>query len=39
MPCCLFTYHAYGSWTPDRKQGYVKRHQGILQQDLQKHGL
>ena len=39
MPCYLFTYHAYGSWLPDRKQGYVKRHQGILPQDMQKHGL
>ncbi len=33
MPCYLFTYHAYGSWLPDRKQGYVERKQGILPQD------
>jgi len=39
MPCCLFTYHAYGSWLPNREQGYVKRHQGILPQDMQKHRL
>ena len=39
MPCSLFTYHAYGSWMPDRKQGYVKRHQGILPQDLPMHRL
>lgn len=25
MPCYLFTYHAYGSWMPDRKEGYVDR--------------
>ena len=24
MPCYLFTWHAYGSWMPDRPQGYVK---------------
>jgi len=39
MPCSLFTYHAYGSWMPDRKQGYVKRHQGVLPQDLPMHRL
>jgi REP element-mobilizing transposase RayT len=39
MPCCLFTYHAYGSWMPDRKQGYVKRHQGVLPQALPMHRL
>ncbi len=33
MPCYLFTYHAYGSWLPARKQGYVKRKQGILPSD------
>ncbi len=33
MPCYLFTYHAYGSWLPDRQQGYVIRKQGILPQD------
>lgn len=39
MPCCLFTYHAYGSWLPNRPQGYVKRGQGILPQDMRKHRL
>jgi hypothetical protein len=34
MPCYLFTYHAYGSWMPDRKQGYVKRRRGILSTDV-----
>lgn len=33
MPCYLFTYHSYGSWMPDRKRGYVKRHRGILGPD------
>ena len=33
MPCYLFTYHAYGSWVPDRKQGYVIRKRGILPQN------
>ncbi len=33
MPCYLFTYHGYGTWLPDRKQGYVQRHQGILAAD------
>ncbi|NOY29020.1 MAG: hypothetical protein GXP28_02240 [Planctomycetes bacterium] len=33
MPCYLFTYHAYASWLPDRRQGYVKRHKGILEPD------
>ena len=30
MPCYLFTYHAYGSWMPDREQGFVRRGEGIL---------
>ncbi len=29
MPVYLFTYHAYGSWLPDRPQGFVQRGQGI----------
>lgn len=33
MPCYLLTYHAYGSWMPDRRQGYVVRHLGVQQQD------
>lgn len=35
MPCYLFTYHTYGSWMPDRPQGYVKRHEGIQPQDME----
>jgi hypothetical protein len=34
MPCYLFTYHAYGSWMPDRSRGYVKRRRGILPRDV-----
>ncbi len=34
MPCYLFTYHAYGSWMPDRKKGYVRRKQGVLAADV-----
>jgi len=30
MPCYLFTYHAYGSWMPDREAGFVRRGEGIL---------
>ena len=33
MPCYLFTYHTYCSWMPDRPQGYVQRHKGILSCD------
>ncbi len=33
MPCYLFTYHAYLSWTPDRSRGYVERKKGILPPD------
>ncbi|HVT27975.1 MAG TPA: hypothetical protein VHE81_08170 [Lacipirellulaceae bacterium] len=38
MPCFLFTYHAYRSWMPDRPQGYVRRHQGILPRNLKMAG-
>jgi hypothetical protein len=30
MPCYLFTFHAYGTWMPDREEGFVRRKQGIL---------
>lgn len=30
MPCYLFTYHGYGTWMPDRKRGFVRRHEGVL---------
>jgi hypothetical protein len=33
MPCYLFTYHAFGSWLPDHRRGYVHRGQGILPPD------
>lgn len=33
MPCYLFTFHAYGSWMPDRRQGYVARGRGALPRD------
>lgn len=39
MPCFLFTYHAHGTWLPNRKQGYVKRGQGILPPDEWMHRL
>lgn len=39
MPCFLFTYHAHGTWLPNRKQGYVKRGQGILPPDERMYGL
>jgi hypothetical protein len=33
MPCYLFTWHAYATWMPDRKQGYVKKGKGVLPPD------
>jgi hypothetical protein len=30
MPCYLFTFHAFGTWLPDREEGFVKRKEGIL---------
>jgi hypothetical protein len=33
MPCFLFTYHAWGSWLPDRKPGYVHWKQGLQSSD------
>src|SRR5688572_29421723 len=33
MPVFLFTWHAYGTWLPDRPQGYVKRDLGLLPPD------
>ena len=29
MPCFLFTWHTYGSWLPDRPQGYVHWKRGL----------
>jgi len=33
MPCYLFTYHAFGSWMPDREEGFVRRGEGVLPSD------
>jgi hypothetical protein len=33
MPCYLFTFHAYGTWMPDREEGFVRRKEGILPPD------
>ncbi|QQE13612.1 hypothetical protein JD969_09175 [Planctomycetota bacterium] len=33
MAVYLFTFHAYGSWMPDREAGYVRRGKGVLSKD------
>ena len=33
MPCFLFTYHAYGTWLPDRADGYVHWREGLQPRD------
>lgn len=33
MPVVIFTLHTYGSWMPDRPQGYVERGHGIKPPD------
>lgn len=33
MPVYLFTFHAYGTWMPDRARGYVRPKRGILAAD------
>jgi hypothetical protein len=30
MAVYLFTYHAYGTWMPDRPQGFVRKGKGLL---------
>jgi crotonobetainyl-CoA:carnitine CoA-transferase CaiB-like acyl-CoA transferase len=36
MACYLFTFHAYGTWLPDRQRGFVRRDgQGIHEQDFE----
>lgn len=30
MPVYLFTYHAYGTWLPDKPKGYVRRKEAVL---------
>jgi REP element-mobilizing transposase RayT len=34
MPCYLFTFHGYGTWLPDKEEGYVVRGVGQLPQDV-----
>ncbi len=34
MPCYHFIFHAYGTWLPDEDDGYVRRQDGQLPQDL-----
>jgi REP element-mobilizing transposase RayT len=29
MPCFLFTYHAHGTWLPDRPEGFVHWRDGL----------
>jgi hypothetical protein len=29
MPCFLFTVHGYGTWLPDRDDGFVLRGKGL----------
>ncbi|QDT01351.1 transposase [Adhaeretor mobilis] len=36
MPCYLFAYHAYGSWMPDRPQGYVHWKEGLKPPDKER---
>jgi hypothetical protein len=33
MPCFLFTYHAYGTWLPDRPEGFVHWREGLQPAD------
>ncbi|MEM7575960.1 MAG: transposase [Planctomycetota bacterium] len=33
MPVHLFTFHAHGSWMPDRPEGFVQRKRGVLPTD------
>ena len=33
MPCYLFTFHAFGTWMPDREEGFVRRKEGNLPPD------
>ena len=34
MPCYHFTFHGYGTWMPDEDDGYVRRGEGQLPQDV-----
>jgi hypothetical protein len=33
MPVYMLTFHAYGTWWPDRSRGYVRRGEGVLPPD------
>lgn len=33
MPCYLFTYHAHGTWLPDRREGFVHWQKGLQPTD------
>jgi REP element-mobilizing transposase RayT len=33
MAVYLFTYHAFGTWMPDRSQGFVQKGKGLLPPD------
>ena len=33
MPVYHITLHAYGTWMPDREEGFVRRHEGIQPPD------
>lgn len=35
MPCYFFTFHAYGTWLPDRKRGFIRHDgEGVHKQDI-----
>src|SRR3954462_5248664 len=33
VPCCMFTFHGYGTWWPDHPRGYVRKNEGVLPPD------
>jgi REP element-mobilizing transposase RayT len=33
MPCFLFSYHAHGTWLPDRREGFVHWRKGLQPTD------
>ena len=35
MPCFLFTYHGYGTWLPDRADGFVHWRDGLQPTDAE----
>jgi len=34
MPVFMYTIHAYRSWMPDHRRGYVERNKGIMKPDM-----